>query len=285
MKKGVIAIAILMTIFSFTLVSATCDLDVTMINQDPYTAIPGDYVKVVFQIDGVAEDECKDVEFELLEEYPIEFDPETNPVVLINSGFYAKDYGAFLIAPYKVRIDEDALDGNNPIEIKVTYGEGISETVQFNLNVEDARADFEIHIKEYEAATNTITFEILNIEDSDVEALTVELPEQENIIVKNTNRNIVGDLDSNEYTTADFEAIPSEGKIITRLIYTDSTNKRRTIEKLVEFKPEYFEGRISDQKQSPVKTYLISILVIVGIIYYFYRKNKKKKELERKRRY
>jgi hypothetical protein len=285
MKKGVIALAIIF-MFSITFVSAACDLEVSMINQDPYPAIPGDYVKVVFQVDGIANDECKNVQFELLEKYPIKFDPDADKIFLLSSGFYEKDYGgAFATVPYKIRIEENALDGPNPIEVKFTYGETGSETAQFDLEIEDARADFEIHIKEYKPSTNTLTFEILNIENSDVEALTIEIPEQKNIIVKNTNRNIVGDLDSNEYTTADFEAIPSKGNIITKLIYTDSTNTRRTIEKTVEFNPEYFQGRISDQKASPIKTFGIWILIIAGIIYYFYRRNKKKKEMAKHKRH
>ena len=41
-------------LISLTLVSAiACDLKVSMINQDPYPAIPGEYVKIVFQVEGV----------------------------------------------------------------------------------------------------------------------------------------------------------------------------------------------------------------------------------------
>ena len=53
---------------------------------------------------------------------------------------------------------------------------------------------------------NEITIEVLNIEASDIEALTIEIPKQDNIEVKGPNKIVVGDLDSNEYTTAEFEA-------------------------------------------------------------------------------
>ena len=35
------------------LVSASCVLDTTLLNQDPYPAVPGDYVNLVFQVTGL----------------------------------------------------------------------------------------------------------------------------------------------------------------------------------------------------------------------------------------
>jgi len=76
MKKGVLTIficlAILFSFSSLTFVSAEgCNLDVSLINQDPYPATPGDYVKLVFQVNGVSNPQCGTVEFELLEQYPL----------------------------------------------------------------------------------------------------------------------------------------------------------------------------------------------------------------------
>ena len=140
-------------------------------------------------------------------------------------------------------------------------------TKQFNLNVENVKADFEVFVKDYDFTTKEITFQILNTDENDVYALTVEVPEQENIIVKGANRNIVGDLDSNDYTTTTFEATPEEGTIKLKIIYTDAINVRRTILKTVSFDPSYFEGRVADQKKSPVGT-IITWIVVIGIIFF-----------------
>jgi len=255
----------------------SCNLDVSLINQDPYPAIPGDYVKLVFQVNGVDNPECGKVNFELLEQYPLIFDPEGVLIYTVDSGVYNKDFSSYLLAPYKVRIDDDALDGDNPIEVK--YG---VETKQFDLNIEDTRADFEVYVKNYDSVTKIITFEILNIAEADIEALTIEIPKQDNIEIKGANMNIVGDLDSNEYTTADFEAIPMAGEIKINLIYSDSINERRTVEKLVSYDPTYFEDRVSDSQKKGVGSYIFWIVVVVIVGYIFYRRWKKKKALQKK---
>jgi len=280
MKKVLILFALVL--FSFS-VNAACNLEVTMINQDPYPAVPGDYVKLVFQVTGTNNPECRLVSIELLEKYPISFDPGESPIVQIVGGTYERDYSSYLIAPYKVRLDQDTLDGENKIEVR--YGEGdLNESAilkSFNIEVDDVRAKFEIFIKDYDASTKTLTFEILNIAESDVEALTLEIPQQDNIKILGAKTNIVGDLDSNEYTTADFTATPMAGEIKIKVSYSDAINKRRTLEKVVVFEPEYFT--LSEEGTGRAwYVYLIYIVIVGAIVYYFYNRRKKKDKRVRK---
>ena len=172
MKKNLVMI-LGITLFSlvlFSLPSTTaiippCELDATMINQDPYPASPGDYVKLVFQLTGVENPECGVISFELFENYPISFDPEDSPIVKIEGGTFQRAYSSSLIVPYQVRVDEDALDGENQIE--VTFGSEIPgqsfKQKIFYLEVENSIADFEIHIEEYSYDSKELTIEILNI--------------------------------------------------------------------------------------------------------------------------
>lgn len=274
---------LLLTVSLLSIVSATCMLDVYMINQDPYPAVPGEYVKLVFQVDGLENKDCEEVMVELVPNYPIVLDPNSTTKVSANSGTFVRDFGSHLIVPYRVRIDEDAVEGDNPIDVKVSYGDILASqksTIisQFNLTVEDLKADFEITIKDYSPSSNTLTFEILNIGESDIEALTLEIPEQENINVKGSYRNIVGDLDSSDYTTADFEAVPKKGEINIKILYTDSIHERRTLEKTVMFNPEYFEGRNSSQGGTSIWTWIIILIVVVVVIYWLYKRHKRKKQ-------
>lgn len=258
-----------------------CNLEVSMINQDPYPANPGEYVKIVFQIGGISNPQCGEIEFELLENYPLIFDPGFNSKNRISSGVYSKDYGSFFLAPYRVRVDENALDGNNPIEVSYSIkGSSVRVQESFNLRVKDTEVDFEIHIKNYNPVTRTITFEILNIGSSDIYALTLEIPKQESIQVKNSPINIVGDVDSKEYITANFEAKPSNGQIKVLLHYNDEINVRRTVEKFVTFDSSYFEGNLqSEAGKKSVWTYLVWIIIIGIVGYFFYKKWKKRKVL------
>lgn len=287
MKKGIIfsfAILILAFYLIGTANAAICSLDITLLNQDPYPAIPGDYVKVVFQIDGLENPECGIVTFGINEKYPVSLDPNVTNQITIVSGTFQRNYGTFYLAPYKLRVDENALDGENPIE--VYYSRSTSDATiikEFNLTVEDIRADFEVHVKDYNYATRKLTFEILNIAKSDVELLRIEIPKQENINVKGTNKIVVGDLDSNEYTTADFEAILPKGetKINLNIIYEDAIGESRELQKVVDFDSSYFVDRNGDKKSQP---YWLYILILLGIIIFVWRRRKKKKREEERRK-
>ena len=286
MKKSLlIMFIILSTVFSSFISSAEeCGLEVSMINQDPYPAIPGEYVKIIFQVEGITDEKCGRIEVKLLEKYPISFDEANDSVITFRSGVYEKDFSSFLTAPFKVRVNENALDGDATIEIRTKTGlTSAYITKQFLLNIKDSKVDFEVHVKDYDYNTNIVTFEILNIGKSDVEALTVEIPKQDGIEIKGPNRNIVGDIDSNEFSTADFEATITNGEIKMNIMYTDSIDVRRTIEKSVEFDSSYFLDRKTDQKTTSKWNYVFGVVVILAIGYYFYRRQKKKKERHKRR--
>ena len=77
MKKRLISILILL-VFSFTFISAEgCVLCVTLVNQDPYPAIPNNYVEVVFQVNGVQDSTCNNMVFEIIENFPFTVQGET----------------------------------------------------------------------------------------------------------------------------------------------------------------------------------------------------------------
>jgi len=263
---------------SLGLASAACDLDVKLLNQDPYPAVPNDYVKLVFQLEGLDSPECNDVTFELLSDYPIEFNPGETGFRTFRKLDFIKDYESNLLIPYEVRINEQALDGANPIEVRVQSRGDAPVTKTFDLEVDDVRAEFEVSVKDYSYATNEITLEVLNIEAADIEALTIEIPKQDIITVKGSNRVIVGDLDSNEYTSADFEASLSDGEFIVNLIYSDKINERRTVQVPVYFDSSYFTNRKADQpKPMGVGTYIFWGIVASLAGYWVYRKVKKSK--------
>lgn len=278
MKRGVILA--LLFLLSIKFISAACSLSVSMINQDPYPATPGESVKIVFQIEGVSNRECGIIEFELKENYPFTIDPESVNPIKINSGTYTNKYSSFYLATYKLRINEDALKGDTPIEVLYSSGlSNIQKVEEFNIYIEDTTADFEIHVKDYNANTRALTFEILNIEDVDIEAMTIEIPKQENIQIKGANRVVVGDLDSNEYTTADFEAIMKDGKIDLTIYYTDSVNVRRQINKTINFDSSYFTDLSRDKVSQPWWLYILILVAVGWFGWRKYKKHKLKKKL------
>ncbi len=211
-KRGNILLGFIIFGLLISFVSAECKIDVSLLNQDPYPAIPGDSVKIVFQIEGVADSSCGQVKFEVKENYPFTIDKESTNPIIINSGTYSKGYNSFYLAPYKLRVDKEAMNGETPIEVTYSYSGSAVLTKEIPISLENTYADFELSVKDYNYLTKELTLEILNYADVDIKALTIEIPKQNNIQITGTNRVIVGDLDSNEYTSADFTADLEEGE-------------------------------------------------------------------------
>ncbi len=265
-----------------------CNLRSELINQDPRPAMPGEYVELVFQLTGVENYECGKVQFELVEGYPFSLDNGAKKKFEIVGGIFSSGFNSFLLAPYKVRVDKDALDGESEIEVSY-YNDKIENFVtvsqKFNVSIEDVRTDFEISVKDYEYSTNTINFEILNTGEHDAEGLVVEIPKQENIDVKGSNKYIAGSLDANEDTSFSFEVIPKNGEIKLNIIYTDEINERRILEKSINFDSSYFWGRKKDEVVAKPISYYVAIgefvlFVLIWLFSWLRRRRRRKNQLK-----
>jgi len=274
MEKRLALFGLIFAVFVLGSVSAEdCVLSASLINQDPYPAMPGEYVKVVFQLSGVENPECGGVS------YPFSLDASESPIKRVIGGVYAQDFESFLLAPYKMRVDENAVDGENKVKVKYE-GSGVSSGEKnFNITVDDVRTDFELSIKNYDFATEIMTFEILNIGEHDVEALTVEIPQQEGVGVKGGDRNILGSLDSNEDTTFTYEVRADDGNINLVVYYTDEIGVRRRLDESVVYDSSYFSGRRGEMNEPrPLSFYVAVGLVLLLVLLWARGKLKKRKE-------
>lgn len=279
MKREMIICLVLAVMIIPNVMAAPCNLNTKIINQDPYPAIPGEYVKLVFQVNNVDNPDCGEITLTLNETFPFTFDPGESRSRTIQSGTYARNFETSYIASYRVRVDNSALDGENPIDALLTRTQDntvLTTFERYDITVENALADFEVSVKNYNRDTNILTLEILNIGEVDVEALTIEIPKQDNIIIKGANRNIVGNLDSNEDTTFTYEAQPQDGEIELRILYTDTTKTRRSVTKKITFDNTYFVGRAADAEIDQTQLYmilgLIALVIIILIRGYFVKR-------------
>lgn len=272
---GVIPLLFLFCSILIAAETSSCNPTVQLLSQDPYPAVPGDYVKLVFQIEGISDFACGDITFELINKYPIAFDPGQEGKISLMGGTFVKDYSTHKLVAYKVRIDQDAVDGDNPIGVLISKGTSMGiESKEFNLNVEDTRADFEVYVKDLNLVTNMLTLEVLNIAEVDVKSIAIEVLDYPGLIIKGAKTKIIGDLDSNEYTSTEFEIMPAETIVPVKIYYTDEAGFRRSIEKNVTLVPSFFEGRKADEKSTPVITYIVSAVIIILLIYWFYKRKK-----------
>jgi hypothetical protein len=254
-------------VLSFYVVSAeVCNPSITLLNQDPYPANPGEYVRIVFQVSNIDNSECGDINFRLLEGYPIVFDPNENGIRIFRRVDYMRDFSSSIMIPYRVRVDPNAIDGSGEIEVQIQAGRVGPILKRFDLEIKDMSPSFEVFVEDYDPSRNQITFQILNTGNINVQALAIQVPRQENIVIKGSNRVIVGDLDSNEYTTATFEAQPKKGDIRLMIHYTDENNVRRSIEEFSEYDPDYFENKFNGSRSASSVVFSVFIIVFLLLL-------------------
>lgn len=286
MKRGLLLIfAIMILTTPATATSDVCDLSVSLINQDPYPASPGDYVKVIFQIDGTADPKCKELTFQIEESYPFSLDPGSENALTIETGIFERNYNSYLLAPYKIRIDEEALDGENSITTSIKNKQTPQTKIiqDFDITIEDSRTKFEVYIKDYDIQTNKLTFEIINTGEKNAEAVLIQLQEQDNTAIIGTNRNFIGDIDSNEEDSVSFDVELQEGPINLELFYTDQVNVRRVLTETIDFNPEPYKRKVvAESKFTPTNMFFLGLIIPI-IIIFIMRWRKQRKNKERKR--
>lgn len=106
------------------------DIAVNLISQEPDPAEPGRYVDVRFKFDNNGSKEAKNIEVEILLEYPFSLDPGRDAVKNIGTlqSMQRGDVGA--IVKYKLRVDKNAVEGENEIKIRYRMDKGVWITLK-----------------------------------------------------------------------------------------------------------------------------------------------------------
>src|SRR3989344_192675 len=270
MKSFKLIIIAFLFIFLIQFSSGLCNINPSLINQDPNPAVPGETVKVLIQLKGVENPECSTVIIEFLDEYPFSLDPGYTKLQTIQGGTYVRDFNSFWMIPYKLRVDENALDGDQPAKIRtgIISSSNLSKITEFNLTIEEVRTDFIITLDSYSFSTNKLVLGIVNIGEKNAQAITVEVPEQDNALTEGGHVKILGELDSNEDTTIMFDAILNSGPIKINLEYNVQIGVRRILTKEVLFSEVAFEG--TRETSSISLTSIFLWLLVAGIIVYLF---------------
>lgn len=246
-------------------------VDVSLLNQDPYPAQPNSYVDLVFKIENTGRVDVNDVLIELLSQYPFSLDSGRVPVKEIGSLTLVQYGEKAVFVKYKVRVDKDAIDGENPIKVRYVYdtnGEWRNYiTREFNITVEDTKTDFDVAVQDFSYKTNTLSLAVSNTGDKDAASVTVALPEQSNIEIMGSDKNIVGGIEADDYTIASFKIVPKQdGPIIIRITYTDTIGVRREVEKAVFFKASSYNQQNVQQNKTDYRALIYIGVGIIGIV-------------------
>ena len=266
-----------------TAADRVCDIDVVLLSQDPMPAMPGERVELVFQIYEKA-GPCDGVSFKIAPDYPFALPRgEEGRIDAPGRRWSSAGYKRDIVTAFKLEVDEDAKDGWHELEVKYAEEDVSlkSRSKDVDIRVEDVRTEFEFGIRSYDPANGEITLEILNVGKNDVEALVLEIPQQENIGLIGSNRNIIGILDSNEDTSARFRVSDvEEGEMEVLIRYNDAINERREINETLYFNPDMFVEQIEDVEPPAASFYVALILTVLLVMSWAHGKRKRKKILE-----
>ncbi|MBI2658704.1 hypothetical protein HYX05_01200 [Candidatus Woesearchaeota archaeon] len=100
-------------------------IDVDLASQDPDPVEPGKIVEVSFKLDNKGE-LANDVVFEIIPEYPFSILPGESAVKNIGTLGTAQDTVRSVFVKYKLKVDQNAVDGNQ--ELKIRYKSSDSES-------------------------------------------------------------------------------------------------------------------------------------------------------------
>ena len=146
--KKIISLILMILMFTTLVQGVTYnsipEVELTIINQDPDPVSPGDYVDIRFKINVVSEATAKDFVVELLPTYPFSLDP--NEIALRDLGdLTTTGNGDYSIrTKYKVRVDEDAIEGENQIKLRYKLGTSPWITESFDINIQSVDATISI---------------------------------------------------------------------------------------------------------------------------------------------
>ncbi|RMD67273.1 hypothetical protein D6817_02030 [Candidatus Pacearchaeota archaeon] len=248
----------------------TCAPEITLLNQDPYPAVPGDYVKVVFQITGLEEKSCGTLSVNLVEGFPFSLEPGEQALKKFESGYFVRDFSNAIVVPYKLRVDKAALDGENELDVVLSFGkpgELLTQLHTFNITIEANPIDFDVFVKDFDNSTNLLTLQLVNVGEGDAEAVVVEIPKQSGIEVKGARKEVVGSLDAHDDTTTKFEALPRDSSFNVSIYFNDELDNRLKITKEVEFDRDAFLNRrgSGSKERSPYfyATIVLAVLLLL----------------------
>jgi len=206
-------------------------IQITELRYEPYPVNPGEYFDIWIKANTGGS--SRDTTFELAPKFPFSLDENENPIRKFGN------VNTVVVFNYKVRVSDDAVEGVNELDLKYnTDGNNNSWVMKsFDIPIANAQTDFDLVIQE--SSGTDVSLAIANIGKNTANSLIIRIPEQNSFAISGTNGQMVGNLNSGDYTIVSFGLTPigrsDTGTLKVQLDYTDSIGKRRSLIKDVQF--------------------------------------------------
>jgi LPXTG-motif cell wall-anchored protein len=213
-------------------------IQVSSLRYEPYPANPGEYVDVWIKATIGSVSYAK---FELVDSFPFSLDSNEN---LIRE---YEDFSGDVVLHYKVRVSEDAVEGINSLKLKIFSGKFSSSGSIYSMDIDVANAQTDFDLVVQDSTSSEVSLAIANIGKNTANSMIVRIPNQDNFKVTGTNGQMVGNLDSGDYTVTSFSLVSvgrNHGNLTVQIDYTDNIGVRRSVLKEVQFNSQ-FSGNIT----------------------------------------
>ncbi len=287
-----VSVPTLTTTYDYAAPENNANIRALQTKYDPYPAEPGQYVTVWVAVQNWGDEDLDHAYFRMIPEHPFRLD---------SGDFGIKDAGKVFafrerLLEFKLRVDEDAIEGTYELDLKQCSDEFCSsyiKTIPIKISVKTG-GEPRIRVGIEDSATFTggknggITLNIVNRGKLDIKFLTLTLLPGEEYEILSTPEVYIGELESDDFETADFTIFMKEdvamettsyATLPVRVEYTDSNNRDYDERAQVDLKVYSQEDLVRfglASKGGGGSSYLIILLIIVGAGYWYWRRRKKK---------
>lgn len=300
MKKTVSFLALLMillplasaqvtnpTTSNYLPITENSNIIIKSVNYDPAPAEPGNYVDIFVVIQNLGNRDLSKSYLKLEEEYPFSFNSPSDSIEevdLIPSGREE-------LLEFRMLVDDQAVEGDYTLEvIQCSDPECENEVRNALITIQvktGGRPKLEIGLEDavvfLPGTLGDITISAVNKGKLGMKFLTLELLEGEGYEVISPSRVYVGELDSDDFETEDFQIFVSSDSpvnIPVKVEYSDINFKDYAGVENIELKvftQEQAESMGLVSSNHFVRNLFI-FLVVVGFLFFLYRRRKKKNE-------
>ncbi len=223
MKRAILLFLIIISLvgvsaneFDFTYLKAT------MLNQDPDPAQPGQYLELRWKIEKLGNTKAEDLAFTLDIDHPFFFDAADTAMKKAGNWVKYSEEEEYFTLYYKVRVDDDAIEGTYKAKLMVSYNGLSSDTLgEFDLRVGDnEKPDFVLGtlstdpiklVGDTEEAKIEVELENIGKADAENVKATIILPEGFVPTYSYSDRENLGTISAGSSKTATYYVDIAEG--------------------------------------------------------------------------
>jgi len=206
--------------------------------------------------------------------------------------------GSSLILPINISVSSSVSPGVYPLTIQLSYFDksGVKQNFSSSIGMKiGGTTDFDVGVQQYSAGT--VSLSIANIGVNPATSVSVSIPQQNNFAVTGTNSVFLGNLNSGDFSVANFQ-ITSSGfarssnvsrninetsNILTMQIsYSDTSGARQIVQKQITLNLAATQSTENAQRNrflgltTTLWIEIVIVIIIAGVLLWYFKFRKKK---------